>query len=98
MTNYIESHQDRVKNKTMCKTIGLVEQIESSESICIIRSKRPGHEANICLSAEYAKENDLIGKKVVVLDEVKNEYPETKDMYSYIALNVQSIEKENGSK
>lgn len=38
MTNYIESHQDRVKNKTMCKTIGLVEQIESSESICIITS------------------------------------------------------------
>ena len=98
MTNYIKSHQDRDKNKAMCKTIGLVEQIESSESICIIRSKRPGHEANICLSTEYAKENGLIGKKVVVLDEIKNEYPETKELYSYIALNVQSIEKENGSK
>ena len=59
----------------------------------MIRSKRPGHEANICLSAEYAKENDLIGKKVVVLDEVKNEYPETKEIYSYIALNVLSIER-----
>lgn len=98
MTNYIERHQDIEKNKAMCKTIGVVEQIESSEFLCIIRSKRPGHEANICLSTEYAKENGLIGKKVVVLDEVKNEYPETKDMYSYIAINVQSIEKENGSK
>lgn len=93
MINYIEKHQDRNKNKTLCKTIGIVEKIENNESICMIRSKRPGHEANICLSAEYAKENGLIGKKVVVLDEVKNEYPETKDIYSYIALNVLSIEK-----
>lgn len=93
MTNYIEKHQDRNKNKAMCKTIGIVEKIENNESICMIRSKRPGHEANICLSAEYAKENDLVGKKVVVLDEVKNEYPETKEIYSYIALNVLSIER-----
>ena len=28
MTNYIEKHQDRNKNKAMCKTIGIVEKIE----------------------------------------------------------------------
>ena len=98
LTKYIANYNDKYENIKMCKTTGYVEQIAGNNSICLIRSKRPGHETNVCISKGYAIENNLIGKKVVVMEEIKNEFPETKEIYSYIAKKVLSLEKENGSK
>ena len=97
MSNYITSHQDPRKNRKMCKTIGIVEKLENNEDLCIIRSVRRGYESCIYMDANEAKSKDLIGKKVAVLSLIKNTnaYNET---YPYIALAVQSLEKENGSK
>lgn len=94
--DYIKSHKDIVENKKMCKTIGVVEKVEGNDSIYIINSKRKGRESNICLSASKYKE--LIGKRVVVLEELINTMTETNNQYPYFASIIQSLEKENGSK
>lgn len=98
MNRYIGSHENKVDNLKMCKTFGIIERIEGNDSICVIRSKRIGRESNICLSAKYANDKGLIGKKVVVIEECVNKNPETKELYPYFATKFQSLEKENGSK
>lgn len=98
MNRYISSHENRADNLKMCKTFGIVERIEGNESICVIKSKRIGRESNICLSAKYANDKGLIGKKVVVIEESVNKNSETKGIYPYFATKFQSLEKENGSK
>jgi hypothetical protein len=98
MNRYISSHKNREENLKMCKTFGVIERIEGNDSICVIKSKRKGREANICLSAKYANDKGLIGKKVVVIEEGVNKNPETKGNYPYFATKFQSLEKENGSK
>ena len=85
-------------NKKQCKTFGTVEKIEGNDSICVIKSKRPGRESCICISADYANSKDLIGKKVVVIEERKIIDTATKASYPYFASRIQSLEKENGSK
>ena len=72
----------------MCKTIGVVEKINDNSSICLIRSKRVGRESSICISYRHAYENELIGKKVVVLEEDINPRMETKESYPYVAKKV----------
>jgi len=96
--DYLKEHQDIKENKEKCKTIGVIERIEGNDSICVIKSKRIGREANICLSAKYANDKGLIGKKVVVIEEGLNKNPDTKGIYPYFAIKFQSLEKENGSK
>ena len=98
MGKYIATNKDANKNKSQCKTFGTVEIIEGNESICVIKSKRPGRESCICISAEYSTSKELIGKKVVVIEERKNNDAATKETYPYFAARVQSLEKENGSK
>ena len=98
MNRYIGSHENKVDNLKMCKTFGIIERIEGNDSICVIKSKRIGRESNICLSAKYANDKGLIGKKVVVIEECVNKNPETKELYPYFATKFQSLEKENGSK
>lgn len=95
LNNYIESHKNIDKNRTMCKTIGVVESIKDNPSICLIRSKRVGHEKSICLST-IAK--GLVGKKVVVIKEAINTNSKTQELYPYFVTELQSLEKENGSK
>ena len=95
LNNYIESHQNIEENRNMCKTIGVVECIKDNPSICLIRSKRVGHEASICLST-IAK--GLVGKKVVVIKETINTNSKTQVLYPYFVTRLQSLEKENGSK
>ena len=98
LNNFIKSHNDNVENKKMCKTIGVVEKVEGNESICVIKSNGPGRESCICISADYVTSKDLIGKKVVVIEEKKNNDTATKDVYPYFASKIQSLEKEKGSK
>lgn len=95
LNNYIKSHQNIEDNIKMCKTIGIVEEINNNPSICLIRSKRFGHESSICLSA---KAKGLVGKKVVIIKDELNNNPNTKELYPYFATKIQSLEKENGSK
>lgn len=66
MNRYISSHKNREENLKMCKTFGVIERIEGNDSICVIKSKRKGREANICLSAKYANDKGLIGKKPAI--------------------------------
>jgi hypothetical protein len=77
-------------NRNMCKTIGIVENIKDNPSICLIRSKRVGHETSFCLSS-IAK--GLIGKKVVIIEEEENNNPKTSNQYPYEAKKIQSLEK-----
>ncbi len=98
MGKYIAANNDASKNKKQCKTFGTVEKIEGNESICVIKSKRPGRESCICLSAKYANGKNLIGKKIVVLEESENTNTATKAEYPYFAAKIQLLEKENGSK
>ena len=98
MGKYIAINNDVEKNKKLCKTFGTIERIEGNESICVIKSKRPGRESCICISADYVTSKDLIGKKVVVIEEKKNIDTATKEVYPYFASRIQSLEKENGSK
>ena len=98
MGNYIAAHNDAYVNKKQCKTFGTIEKVEGNESICVIKSKRPGRESCICISAEYATSKELVGKKVVVIEERRNNDIATKEAYPYFAARVQSLEKENGSK
>ena len=93
LTKYIENNNDRDKNLAKCKTIGVVELINENSPICIIRSKRPGHESNTCVSAKFVKEKELIRKKVVIIEEKINNNPQTKNQYPYIATKIQSLEK-----
>lgn len=95
LNNYIESHKNIDANRIMCKTIGVVESIKDNPSICLIRSKRVGHETSICLST-IAK--GLVGKKVVVIKETINTNSKTQELYPYFVTKLQSLEKENGSK
>ena len=98
MGKYIDTHKDNSENKKQFKTFGTVEPIEGNDSICVIKSKRPGRELCICISAKYASGKNLIGKKVVILEESNNTNPSTKEAYPYFAAKIQSLEKENGSK
>jgi len=98
LNKYIESHQNIEDNKKMCKTIGTVEQINDNSSICLIRSNRSGRESSICMSFKKAEEKGLIGKKVVVLEEVQNTNPDTKALYPFFAIKLQPLSTENGSK
>lgn len=98
MNRYISKNGNRSENLKMCKTFGVIERIDGNDSICVIRSKRIGREANICLSAKYANDKGLIGKKVVILEEGANKNPDTNGIYPYFAIKLQSLEKENGSK
>jgi hypothetical protein len=90
LKGFIESHQNNDENRNMCKTIGVVERIRDNPSICVIRSKRVGHESSICLSA---KAKGLVGKKVVIIKEELNTNPNTKESYPFIATILQSLEK-----
>ncbi len=98
MGKYIETHKDFAENKRQCKTFGTIERIEGNDSICVIKSKRPGRDSCICISAKYACSKNLIGKKIVVLEESENTNSSTKTDYPYFAAKLQSLEKENGSK
>ena len=98
MGKYIAANNDASVNKKRCKTFGIIEKVEGNESICVIKSKRPERESCICISADYATNKDLIGKKVVVIEERKNIDTATKAVYPYFASRIQSLEKENGSK
>ena len=98
MGKYIATNNDISVNKKQCKTFGIVEQIDGNESICVIKSKRPERESCICISAKYAKSKDIIGKKIVVLEESENTNPATKVEYPYFASKIQLLEKGNGSK
>ena len=98
MGKYIAINNDVEKNKKQCKTFGTIERIEGNESICVIKSKRPGRESCICISTDYVTSKDLIGKKVVVIEEKKNIDTATKEVYPYFASRIQSLEKEIGSK
>ena len=98
LNNYINSHKNKDDNRKMCKTIGIVELIDENSPICLIRSKRIGRESNICLSAKDANAKGLVGKKVVVLEEVTNTNPQTKERYPLFAIKYQSLESENGSR
>jgi hypothetical protein len=91
LDNYIKSHQDIEYNKKMCKTIGVVEQLNDNSSICLIRSKRVGRESSICISYKMADEKELIGKKVVVLEEDLNTQMETKALCPYVAKKLQVL-------
>ena len=98
MNRNICRNNNRCENLKMCKTFGVIERIDGNDSICVIKSKRVGRETNICLSAKYAIDKGLIGKKVVVLEEDANNNPETKEQYPFFAVRIQSLELENGSK
>ena len=98
MGKYIAANNDSSNNKRQHKTFGTIEKVEGNESICVIKSERPGRESCICISAEYATSKELIGKKVVVIEERRNNDIATKETYPYFAARVQSLEKENGSK
>lgn len=98
MGKYIDAHKDSSENNKQFKTFGTIEPIEGNDSICVIKSKRPGRESCICISAKYASGKNLIGKKVVILEESNNTNPSTKEAYPYFAAKIQSLEKENGSK
>ena len=81
------------ENEKQFKTFGTVELIEGNNSICVIKSKRPGRELCICISAKYASRENLIGKKVVVIEESPNTNTETKVEYPYSATKVKPLEK-----
>lgn len=98
MGKYISAHMDSAENKRQCKTFGTIEKIEGNDSICVIKSKRPGKESCICISAKFANSKQLIGKKIVVLEESENTNSATKVDYPYFAAKIQSLDKENGSK
>ena len=89
LNNYIKSHQNIDDNRNMCKTIGVVESINDNPSICLISSKRVGHETSICLST-IAK--GLVGKKVVILKEAMNTNPKTKELSPIFVTKLQSLE------
>lgn len=93
MGKYISAHMDSAENKRQCKTFGTIEKIEGNESICIVKSKRPGRESCICISAKDAISKQLIGKKIVVLEESENPNSAIKAEYPYFAVKIQSLEK-----
>ena len=93
MGKYIAANKDTNKNKKQCKTFGTVEKIEGNETICVIKSKRPGRESCICISAKYATSKGMIGKKVVVIEESPNTNTATKVEYPYFATKIESLEK-----
>jgi hypothetical protein len=95
LDNYINNHPNKDYNRKMCKTIGIVENIEDNPTICLIKSKRVGHEKSICLST---KAKGLVGKRVVILKEELNTNPKTKELYPIFATQLQSLEKDFGSK
>lgn len=95
LNNYIKSHQNKEENRNMCKTIGVVENMEDNPSMCLIKSKRVGHETTIC---PLVKAKELVGKRVVIIKEELNTNPRTKELYPYFAKSLQSLDKENGSK
>lgn len=98
MGKYIAANKDSVKNKRQYKTFGTIEKIDGNESLCVIKSKRPGRESCICISAKYASSKGLIGKKIVVIEETENTNASTKAEYPYFASKIESLEKDNGSK
>ena len=98
MGKYITAHQDISENKKQLKTFGIVENVEGNDSVCVIKSKRPKRESCICMSANYAKEKGLIGKKVVVMEEKLNKKSESKELFPYFASKTLSLEKDNSSK
>ena len=93
MGKYLDAHKDSSENEKQFKTFGTVELIEGNNSICVIKSKRPGRELCICISAKYASRENLIGKKVVVIEESPNTNTETKVEYPYSATKVKPLEK-----
>jgi len=93
MGRYIDTHKDSLENKELFKTFGTIEKIEGNDSICVIKSKRPGRESCICISAKVAKSKELIGKKIVVLEESENTNSLTKEKYPFFATKIQSLEK-----
>lgn len=93
LSDYLKEHQDIKENREKCKTIGIIERIDGNDSICVVKSNRIGREANICLSAKFANDKGIIGKKVVVLEEVTNTNPITNGTYPYYATKFQSLEK-----
>lgn len=93
MGKYLDAHKDSSENEKQFKTFGTVELIEGNNSICVIKSKRPGRELCICISAKYASREYLIGKKVVVIEESPNTNTETKVEYPYSATKVKPLEK-----
>lgn len=98
MGKYVAAHRAISENKSKHKTFGVIEVVEGNESICVIRSKRPGRESCVCISAKYVTSKKLIGKKVVIIEESENSNPATQKDYPYFASKIQSLEKENGSK
>lgn len=98
MGKYIAANNESSENIRKHKTFGTIEKIVGNDSICVIKSKRPGRESCVCISADYATRKELIGKKIVVLEESDNKNPSTKDEYPYFAIKIQSLEKENSSK
>ncbi|MBQ9230860.1 MAG: hypothetical protein IJ190_06710 [Prevotella sp.] len=90
---YIAANKDTDKNRTQCKTFGIVEKIEGNDSICVIKSKRPGRESCICISTKFAISKGIIDKKVVVIDESPNTNNTTKVEYPYFAIKIEPLEK-----
>lgn len=91
MGKYMETHNDASWNKEQCKTFGIVEEVEENESICVIKSKRPGRESCICISSKLATSKGIIGKKVVVIEESPNTNNTTKVEYPYFATKFESL-------
>ena len=90
---YIAANVDNDTNKKKCKTFGIVDKIEGSDSMCVINSKRPGRESCICISKNLVISKGLIGKKVVVIEESPNIKAASKVKYPYFATKIESLEK-----
>ena len=87
MKNYIYEHGDIEKNRSMCKElyVGTVEIIENYKSRCHIGDK-------YCIDTKYIERNNLLGKKVIVLDEKTNGDRMTQVDYPLFATKVEEIE------
>ena len=75
------------KNKKMCRSldVGIVESIENNKAKCHIGN-------NHCIDSKYIERNKLMGKKVIILDDIVNNDILTSSMYPLYAINVEQIE------
>ena len=101
MNRYISTHQNIEENRRMCQSIqidtqkdetseahlseGIIEPLENNLFYCRIGS-------NYCINANYAKRNNLIGKKVLVIEKEENKDKNTKEQFPFFATKVKQLE------
>lgn len=81
------SVSDKERNRSKCKKleVGVVESIENNKTKCHIGNSH-------CIDTKYIERNNLLGKKVIIIEEKDNSDNDTKTAYPLYALKIEAID------